>query len=58
MKLFSRRKKNTSEKIVVRRGDDVRVYTKAGSQLGMELIQEETKAGNQRNLKDSKTDVF
>ena len=58
MKLFSRRKKNTSEKIVVRRGDDVRVYTKAGSQLGMELIQEETKEGNQRNLKDSKTDVF
>lgn len=41
MGIFSRRssKKKATDKIIVKRGDDVRVYTKAGTLLGVDLQQ-------------------
>lgn len=42
LRIFSRKhkKKEVSNKIIVKRGDDVRVYTKAGTQLGINLERE------------------
>lgn len=43
MSIFGRKhKKKKTNKIIVKRGNDVRVYAKAGALMGMELQRETT----------------